>query len=123
MHGAGSRGASPLDAQVWTTAGSGSKPDSPTQTRVRPSARAFFDRRPAFGGPAFDSRLVPLGRPHHRLLDALAHPAQEAADMGGMIGHAEPLPDHRRDARGDPYLACTCPELSTNRARALSAGF
>jgi hypothetical protein len=78
---------------------------------VRPSASAFFDRRPARRLPLRDRRLVALGRPLERLLDRPAERAQQPADVGRVVADPELPLDDRRHPFGGPAVAAEAERL------------
>ena len=54
--------------------------------------------------PALDVRLVALRRPLDRSLNAPPGVSEEAADVIGVIAHAECAPDHHSGAFGGPDI-------------------
>jgi hypothetical protein len=72
---------------------------------VRPSRRAFFQRRPPLGAPLGDRRLVALGGALARLLRCPLQRLEQARDVSPVVRDRELLPDKFGDAGAGPDLA------------------
>lgn len=74
------------------------------KTMVRPSARAFFYRRPFHPFPTADPGFIPFDGPAFRTLTAESIVAQQPPDMTWMVLHTGEFLDQGCNARERPQV-------------------
>src|SRR5262245_5111600 len=99
-------------AYVLTTPGSREKPDSSTQTIVRPSLRAFLEFRPSLDLPRLEHGLVALGCPFDGHRRRPVQSLEQPRDLGFVVGHAKLCPEDPCHAGARPHMTAEAIGLS-----------